>query len=121
MRPTLVWLACALAIGCADTLGPWSNLNGTWNALGVDTGIALELAQRGTTVSGTGTWWNAVGRTSGTLGVSGTTVGPDVELTLSYETGMTARFTAVLKDANHMRGLETFSSGGSDSLFFLRR
>src|SRR5207247_10752055 len=107
MRPTLVWLACALAIGCADTLGPWSDLNGTWNALGVDTGIALELAQRGTTVSGTGTWWNAVGRTSGTLGVSGTTVAPVLELTLRYETRMTAPLTAVLDGANRMGAPDT--------------
>ena len=124
-RRPLLLLGALLALGCSDSTGP-ARLNGSWTH---DYGfpgssLSFTLATAGDAVSGAGTWTGEA-CCSGTVTITGTDSGGDVELDFAFtSTGGVAinntyHFAGRLIDRNTLFGAIT--SGGTTSAYEYRR
>jgi len=114
----LPFSACVLA--CSGSTAP-SDVTGTWAAFAqpvVGSGHTMTITQRGTAVSGTGTYSVEAGR-GGTIVIVGTYARPHLALQFSYDTGSISQFTALVSDSRIV-GVEAFD-GVRDSLTFTRQ
>lgn len=118
MRAGLVFLATML-LGCTDRTA--ETLNGVWRADNQVPGssIVLSIAERGTAVSGSGTYRIEAGR-SGTLQVAGSYQQSEVRLTLNYDFGQSGTYVGRVEDSTHMSGTMAWSTGPQNSITFSR-
>jgi hypothetical protein len=114
-------IPCALLLGCADSVAPTQDVTGTWVAAQVESITSIDLTQHGTAVGGTGTYWRFVNPPTGTLTITGTYVPPILRVTLAYDNGATATYTARALDGVHLEGTANFGGGIVDSLAFTRQ
>lgn len=124
-RRTLLLLGALLTLGCSDSTGP-ARLNGSWTH---DYGfpgssLSFTLATVGDAVSGTGTWMGEA-CCDGTVTITGTDTGGDVELDFVFTatSGLiltySYHFSGRLIDRNTLVG--TITSGGTTSAYEYRR
>jgi hypothetical protein len=118
VRPALSVLVIVL-LGCMDQ--SVQTLNGVWRADNQVPGsrIMLAIAERDTTISGSGTYSIEAGR-SGTLRIAGSLRESQIRLTLTYDYGQTARYSGTVLDNTHMTGTVAWSSGFENPLAFSR-
>jgi hypothetical protein len=118
MRVGLVLLATTL-LGCTDRTA--GTLNGVWRADNqvVGSSIVLSIVERGTAISGSGTYQFEAGR-SGTLQVAGSYQQSEVRLTLSYDFGQSGNYVGRVEGGTHMSGTMAWSTGLQNSLTFSR-
>lgn len=124
-RRPFVLLGALLALGCSDATGP-ARLNGSWTHEYGFPGSALTftLATVGDAVSGTGSWTGEA-CCSGTVAITGTDIGGDVQLDFAFTSTAGAainssyHFAGRLIDRNTLFGAIT--SGGTTSPYEYRR
>jgi hypothetical protein len=100
---------------------PAADVTGVWVATRVEFSMTLDLVQQGATVSGTATSQAFINPPTTQFLVGGVYSRPRLTLTFTGDSGVAASFTATVQDERHMIGVETLSSGGTDSLSFVRQ
>lgn len=122
MRSELLLMVTLLSSGCANSLSPAPDLQGTWaanfNIPGAS--LVLDLTQSDVTVSGSGTYAIEAGR-NGILQVSGSYARPSVTLRIVFDYGRTETYAGTVLDTQHMRGTVSDSTGRQSPLSFTRR
>jgi len=121
MRAGRLCAAIGILVGCRNALGPAADVTGVWVASGVEFSMTLNLVQQGATVSGTATSQGFINPPTTQFMVGGVYSRPRLTLTLTSDSGVASRFTATVQDERHMTGVETSSSGATDSLSFVRQ
>lgn len=121
-RATVLALACAL-IACGDT---GSAIEGTWRGRTPFTVVEeFTIAERGGTVSGSGTYCISDRCPTGTFGVRGTFTDPAVTLRFSYDSGTQSTFNGSLETSWRLLGTVTCTTTSGEvrsyAMTFARR
>lgn len=126
MRSLILWLVCAALLDCTNPQESSQSLDGLWTLESAHSPVdprTLTLAQKGASVTGTG---SAMGVDAPMLlTVAGTITPPLVELTFTFTNGGggSAHYTASLQPDGRLVGRALFNNAFgniSDSLTFVR-
>ena len=113
MRSVLsVLLLVVLGSACSDSL-IGGNVAGRWTLVQQfpGSGLTMNLAQQGSSVSGDGTWCGeALG--CGTTTISGTASGTKIHLDITFDSGAVEHFDGALMLFHSLEGLISFQSPG---------
>jgi len=102
-------LALGIAIAaCSSSTAPTTlagRLTGTWSESGLSAGssFVMTLSAHDTTVTGTGQYAIEAGR-SGTVTVTGVIEAPNILLTVTYDYGPVAHYSAALQGSTTLTG-----------------
>ena len=121
MKSLRILFPLLVLAGCSNATGPGFGIDGTWVAYGPEWSTVITLNQRGSMVTGTGSYSRNINPPTGTIEISGTAFHNSLDLTFRYDTGVTTQYSAHLESSGQISGTETLPGGGMGSLTFVRQ
>jgi len=120
MRTAFIGLCLSFLVSCLNDVGPAGDVSGVWQASAQPFGVTLNLAQRGDSVTGTGSSWAFASPSSPTFSIAGRYSRPHLGLTFSRDTTVLAQLAGTVISPDRLVGVQAFVNG-ADTLTFVRQ